>query len=212
MKRFHVHVAVDDLAANIRFYSTVFGQAPSVVQGDYAKWMLDDPRVNFAISARGAAPGLDHLGLQVDSDAELDVLRAQVTAADIAAVEQSGAACCYAASDKYWTTDPQGIAWETFHTLASIPMFGDAGRPEANGETAACCAPAPAAESCCAPAVAQVAETASCCAPAPVAKAEPAAASCCAPTSQPVTIARSRPEAVPSAVASSCCAPGGGKA
>jgi catechol 2,3-dioxygenase-like lactoylglutathione lyase family enzyme len=212
MKRFHVHVAVDDLAANIRFYSTVFGQAPSVVQTDYAKWMLDDPRVNFAISARGAAPGLDHLGLQVDSDAELDVLRAQVTAADIAAVEQSGAACCYAASDKYWTTDPQGIAWETFHTLASIPTFGDAGRPEANGETAACCAPAPAAESCCAPAVAQVAETASCCAPAPVAKAEPAAASCCAPTSQPVTIARSRPEAVPSAVASSCCAPGGGKA
>ena len=212
MKRFHVHVAVDDLAANIRFYSTVFGQAPSVVQTDYAKWMLDDPRVNFAISARGAAPGLDHLGLQVDSDAELDVLRAQVTAADIAAVEQSGAACCYAESDKYWTTDPQGIAWETFHTLASIPTFGDAGRPEANGETAACCAPAPAAESCCAPAVAQVAETASCCAPAPVAKAEPAAASCCAPTSQPVTIARSRPEAVPSAVASSCCAPGGGKA
>ena len=212
MKRFHVHVAVDDLAANIRFYSTVFGQAPSVVQTDYAKWMLDDPRVNFAISARGAAPGLDHLGLQVDSDAELDVLRAQVTAADIAAVEQSGAACCYAASDKYWTTDPQGIAWETFHTLASIPTFGDAGRPEANGETAACCAPAPAAESCCAPAVAQVAEATSCCAPAPVAKAEPAAASCCAPTSQPVTIARSRPEAVPSAVASSCCAPGGGKA
>ncbi len=226
MKRFHVHVAVDDLAVNIRFYSTVFGQAPSVVQTDYAKWMLDDPRVNFAISARGAAPGLDHLGLQVDSDAELDVLRAQVTAADIAAVEQSGAACCYAASDKYWTTDPQGIAWETFHTLASIPTFGDAGRPEANGETAACCAPAPAtaAESCCAPAVAQVAETASCCAPAkpveavpccapaPAAKAEPEAASCCAPTSQPVTIARSRPEAVPSAVASSCCAPGGGKA
>ena len=212
MKRFHVHVAVDDLAANIRFYSTVFGQAPSVVQGDYAKWMLDDPRVNFAISARGAAPGLDHLGLQVDSNDELDVLRAQVQAADIAAVEQTGAACCYAASDKYWTTDPQGIAWETFHTLASIPTFGDAGRPEANGETAACCAPAPAAESCCAPAVAQVAEATSCCAPAPVAKAEPAAASCCAPTSQPVTIARSRPEAVPSAVASSCCAPGGGKA
>jgi hypothetical protein len=147
-----------------------------------------------------------------------------VTAADIAAVEQSGAACCYAASDKYWTTDPQGIAWETFHTLASIPTFGDAGRPEANGETAACCAPAPAAESCCAPAVAQVAETASCCAPAkpveavsccapaPVAQAESEAASCCAPTSQPVTIARSRPEAVPSAVASSCCVPGGGKA
>jgi catechol 2,3-dioxygenase-like lactoylglutathione lyase family enzyme len=142
MKRFHVHVSVDDLDANIRFYSTVFGAAPSVRRDDYAKWMIDDPRVNFAISKRGAAPGLDHLGLQVETDEELHALRGQVRQAEIAALDQTGAACCYAKSDKYWITDPQGIAWETFHTLDVIPVFGEDNRaaqpPEAD---ASCCAP-----------------------------------------------------------------------
>ena len=142
MKRFHVHVSVDDLDANIRFYSTVFGAAPSVRRDDYAKWMIDDPRVNFAISKRGAAPGLDHLGLQVETDEELHALRGQVRQAEIAALDQTGAACCYAKSDKYWITDPQGIAWETFHTLDVIPVFGEDNRAaqplEAN---ASCCAP-----------------------------------------------------------------------
>jgi hypothetical protein len=142
MKRFHVHVSVDDLDANIRFYSTVFGTAPSVRRDDYAKWMIDDPRVNFAISKRGAAPGLDHLGLQVETDEELHALRGQVRQAEIAALDQIGAACCYAKSDKYWITDPQGIAWETFHTLDVIPVFGEDTRtaqpPEAD---ASCCAP-----------------------------------------------------------------------
>jgi catechol 2,3-dioxygenase-like lactoylglutathione lyase family enzyme len=143
MKRFHVHVAVDDLAANIRFYSTVFGTQPSVVKDDYAKWMLEDPRVNFAISSRGAKPGLDHLGLQVDSDEELAGLRAQVGKAEIAAFDQSQAACCYAKSDKYWINDPQGIAWETFHTLDQIPLFGADAKIEGRGdESSACCAPA----------------------------------------------------------------------
>lgn len=145
MKRFHVHVAVDDLAANIRFYSTVFGAPPSVVKDDYAKWMVEDPRVNFAISARGMKAGVDHLGFQLDSDAELAEMRKQVGDAEIAARDQAGAACCYAASNKYWTTDPQGIAWETFHTLGEIPTFGADSKSVASNrvDTGACCAPGP---------------------------------------------------------------------
>ena len=106
------------------FIPGVFGQQPAVVKEDYAKWMLDDPRINFAISNRGLKAGVDHLGIQVDSDEELAVLRDQVRNADIAARDQPGAACCYANSNKYWITDPQGIAWETYHTLGSIPTFG----------------------------------------------------------------------------------------
>ena len=144
MKRLHVHVAVDDLAANIRFYSTVFGAPPTVVKDDYAKWMVEDPRVNFAISARGMKAGIDHLGIQVDSDAELGELRQRVGDADIAARDQAGAACCYASSNKYWTTDPQGIAWETFHTLGAIPVFGQDGKLEEGdaAQSVPCCAPA----------------------------------------------------------------------
>ena len=128
MKRFHVHVSVDDLEANVKFYSTVFGAQPTVVKSDYAKWMVDDPRINFAISKRGSARGIDHLGIQVESDDELTALRQQVAGAQIAAEDQPNADCCYARSDKYWTTDPQGIAWETFHTLDTIPVYGDTNR------------------------------------------------------------------------------------
>jgi catechol 2,3-dioxygenase-like lactoylglutathione lyase family enzyme len=135
MKRFHVHVSVDDVDANVRFYSTVFGASPTVLKPDYAKWMLDDPRVNFAISQRGSAAGIDHLGIQVESDEELIALREQVACAQIAAQDQLDADCCYARSDKYWTTDPQGVAWETFHTLDAIPFFGDTNR----NQTRACC-------------------------------------------------------------------------
>lgn len=131
MRRFHVHVAVQDLAASIRFYSSVFGAEPSVIKTDYAKWMLEDPRINFAISQRGAAAGVNHLGIQVDSAEELAALREQVAKANIAARDEVGANCCYARSDKYWVQDPQGIAWETFHTLGSIPLFG--------GHASACC-------------------------------------------------------------------------
>ena len=130
MKRFHVHVSVDDLEANIKFYSTVFGAPPTVVKPDYAKWMVDDPRINFAISKRGLEPGVDHLGLQVESETELTALREQVARREIAALDQPNATCCYARSDKYWTTDPQGIAWETFHTLDSIPVYGDTERSQ----------------------------------------------------------------------------------
>ena len=143
MKRFHVHVSVDELDANIRFYSTIFGAAPSVLKDDYAKWMLEDPRINFAISKRGAKPGLDHLGVQVESEDELATLRGQVRDAEIAAQDQENASCCYARSDKYWTTDPQGIAWETFRTLSSVPVYGEDNRAApAQQAGTACCVPA----------------------------------------------------------------------
>jgi catechol 2,3-dioxygenase-like lactoylglutathione lyase family enzyme len=136
MKRFHVHIIVEDLDANVRFYSSVFGSPPTVLKPDYAKWMLEDPRVNFAISKRGLRPGIDHIGIQAESDAELNELRDRVAAAEIAALDQKNAECCYARSDKYWITDPQGIAWETFHTLDSIPVYGDISRTQSQ----ACCA------------------------------------------------------------------------
>ena len=140
MKRFHVHVAVPDLRESIRFYSTLFGAEPTVRKDDYAKWMLDDPRVNFAISQRGAAPGVNHLGFQVDSDAELEALHANLQSADRAVIAEHGATCCYAKSDKYWVTDPSGIAWESFHTLGAIPLFGADAHEAA--EQRGCCSPA----------------------------------------------------------------------
>ena len=139
MKRFHVHVSVQDLPESLRFYSDLFGAPPSVVKDDYAKWMLEDPRINFAISRRGRAAGVNHLGFQVDSDEELKDLREQVSKAGIAALDQAGASCCYAKSDKYWIEDPQGVAWETFHTLGSVPIFGEETRR--SGEKSACCVP-----------------------------------------------------------------------
>ena len=141
MKRFHVHVAVDNLEANIRFYSTVFGHAPTVQKPDYAKWMLEEPRINFAISQRGAKAGVDHLGFQVDSDEELSDLRKQVADAEIAALDQPDATCCYARSDKYWITDPQGIAWETYRTLGEAEIYG--AETKKAEQASACCAPRP---------------------------------------------------------------------
>jgi catechol 2,3-dioxygenase-like lactoylglutathione lyase family enzyme len=159
MKRFHVHVSVADLDKNIRFYSGMFGAPPTVVKPDYAKWMLEDPRINFAISRRGNAPGVNHLGLQVDSDEELKGLRAGAASADVAVLDQANASCCYAKSDKYWVTDPQGVAWETFHTLGSVPTFGDDTEPAA---AAGCCTPA-ASSACCGPAATEESRTKSGC-------------------------------------------------
>jgi catechol 2,3-dioxygenase-like lactoylglutathione lyase family enzyme len=155
MKRFHVHVAVDDLAQSIKFYSTLFGAKPTVREVHYAKWMLDDPRVNFAISSRGRAAGVNHLGFQVDSTTELAGMRAQLEAADSSMVEQTAAACCYARSDKYWVTDPSGIAWETFHSLGAVPVYGEDDRTGAQQSN--CCVPLAqtddkASSGCCVPA------------------------------------------------------------
>src|SRR5260370_42192656 len=123
MKRFHVNVSVGDIAEGIRFYSALFATEPTVRKADYAKWMLDYPRINFAISQRGYPIGVNHLGFQVDSADELAAMRAQLTRADHALVEQSGAACCYANSDKYWVTDPACVPRETFHTLNALRTY-----------------------------------------------------------------------------------------
>ncbi len=131
MKRFHVHLHVDDLARSIGFYSTLFAAEPTRVEADYAKWMLDDPRINFAISTRGSRPGIDHLGFQTDDPEELAGLRARAEAADLALLDEGDTTCCYARSEKHWVTDPQGIAWEHFHTLGSIPVFNE---PSAQGQ------------------------------------------------------------------------------
>ena len=150
MKRFHMHVSVTDLEANIRFYSTLFGTDPTVRKPDYAKWMLEDPRVNFAISTRADQVGIDHVGIQAENEAELEDVRARLARADQAYVAQKDAVCCYARSNKYWVEDPQGIAWEAWHTLESIPLYGTGTRPSGDGKEVACCAPANApAEAAC---------------------------------------------------------------
>ena len=125
MKRFHLHVSVEDLDASIGFYKTLFGADPVVRKQDYAKWMLEDPKVHFAISRRRERLGVNHLGIQVESDEELEAMRAQLRAADARMIEERQQRCCYALSNKYWVTDPTGIAWETFRTLASIPVYGE---------------------------------------------------------------------------------------
>ena len=139
MKRFHVHLHVDDLSRSIGFYSRLFAAEPVRVEGDYAKCLLDDPAVNFAISTRGAQPGIDHVGIQTDDPAELAALKARAEAADLALLDEGATTCCYARSEKHWITDPQGIAWEHFHTLADIPVFREAAPAEA--AASACCAP-----------------------------------------------------------------------
>lgn len=140
MKRLHVHVAVHDLQQSIRFYSALFAAEPAVKKDDYAKWMLEDPRVNFAISSRSTRAGLDHLGIQAENGDELEDLGTRLAQADVAITSQKGASCCYAKSDKYWTIDPQGIAWESFRTLDSVPMYGEDTRGRAVEAKAACCA------------------------------------------------------------------------
>ncbi|HEU5399612.1 MAG TPA: ArsI/CadI family heavy metal resistance metalloenzyme [Gammaproteobacteria bacterium] len=128
MKRLHVHVAVADLASSIRFYATLFGTEPTVLKDDYAKWMLDDPRVNFAISTRGKRPGLDHLGIQAESREELGEIAARLKAAEVATQDQATTRCCYAESSKTWSADPQGIAWESFYSFGESTTSVEAGR------------------------------------------------------------------------------------
>jgi catechol 2,3-dioxygenase-like lactoylglutathione lyase family enzyme len=156
MKRLHVHVAVDDLQRSIGFYSALFAAKPSVTKSDYAKWILDDPRVNFAISTRGRTPGLDHLGIQVENQDELHEVYDRLYAAGGNVIEQGQTSCCYAKSEKSWIDDPAGISWETFFTTGENTDYGDG-----SGER-----------------VARVAHEKSCCAPAPKV-AEPASACGC---------------------------------
>ena len=138
MKRFHVHAHVEDLEASVAFYSRLFAAAPTRLESDYAKWMLEDPRINFAISTRGGKPGVDHLGFQTDTEEELGELKARAEAADLALLDEGETSCCYARSEKHWVTDPQGIAWEHFHTLDNIPVFSEP-HPE-QSQASGCCA------------------------------------------------------------------------
>ncbi|RDZ28942.1 ArsI/CadI family heavy metal resistance metalloenzyme [Lysobacter silvisoli] len=154
MNRFHVHLNVARLDDSLRFYTRLFAREPAVVKADYAKWMLDDPRLNFAISATGRAPGVDHLGLQVDSGEELAALGQRLDAAGQTVAPEPDATCCYARSDKLWTQDPQGTRWESFHTFGDAVTYY-AGDQACADHSAACAAPAPAA----------VASTGACCAP-----------------------------------------------
>lgn len=140
MKRLHIHLAVENLDRNIEFYSSMFGSEPTVQHDDYAKWMLDDPRINFAISNRSSKLGLDHLGLQVDSDDELEILKQQLDVTGEPIETQQGASCCYAQSNKHWILDPQGVAWETFHSLSEIPTFNEADA-RSDGENPYACRP-----------------------------------------------------------------------
>lgn len=190
MKRFHVHLHVDDLARSIAFYSALFAARPARVEADYAKWMLEDPAVNFAISTRGAEAGIDHLGIQTDDPAELAEMKARAEAADMALLDEGETTCCYARSEKHWVTDPQGIAWEHFHTLGSIPVFREAGAVPQG----ACCSPA---ETAAAEEKPEAAEASGCCTPATV--SEPAQADCCSPAP------RGRPVGIAVKSASSCC-------
>ena len=147
MKRLHVHVAVDDLAQSIGFYSTLFGSPPAVTKPDYAKWMLDDPRVNFAISTRaGRAGGVDHLGIQVESDGELRELAGRLKAAGEITRDQEATTCCYARSNKAWVDDPSGVRWETFFTFGEATIYGEDEPAGAAAHAPASCCPAPAAK------------------------------------------------------------------
>lgn len=142
MKRFHIHVGVKDLDQSVQFYSTLFGQQPTKVKDDYAKWMLDDPRINFAISTRSNLEGVDHLGFQVDENSELTELTERLKKADLGVYGEGTTTCCYAESNKAWVKDPSGIAWETYQTMADADVFSE--KPKA------CCAPkASTAKSCC---------------------------------------------------------------
>jgi predicted lactoylglutathione lyase len=155
MKRLHVNLAVTDLGGSTKFYTSLFASEPSVVKSDYAKWMLDDPRVNFAITTRGNRKGIDHLGIQVETGDELGEVHTRLKAAGGPVIEQGETTCCYAQSEKNWISDPEGIAWETFLTTGESPVFGvDANVQE---RLSACCAK---------PAVADAGNATSCCDPA----------------------------------------------
>jgi catechol 2,3-dioxygenase-like lactoylglutathione lyase family enzyme len=153
MKRFHAHVRVDVLESSVRFYSTLFGAEPAVLKSDYAKWMLDDPRINFAITAGSTATGLDHLGFQVESDEDLATIAGRLVAAGQSVLKQENASCCYARGNKGWVSDPSGISWETFHTFGESTVYGNDIAPRLGASTPrateSCCTPAPSSSSSC---------------------------------------------------------------
>lgn len=150
MKRFHIHVGVKDLNHSVQFYSTLFGQKPTKLKDDYAKWMLEDPRINFAISTRSNEEGVDHLGFQVDDNSELVELTERLKKADLGVYGEGETTCCYAESSKAWVKDPAGIAWETYHTMADAEVFSEKPKaPEALKISGSCSPKTGSAKSCC---------------------------------------------------------------
>ncbi len=141
MRRLHIHISVNELSESINFYSTIFNSPPSFEREDYAKWDLKEPSINFAISNRDHTGGINHLGIQVDSENELEEIAKRLDKAEFFSSKQEGSSCCYAHSNKHWALDPQGIAWEAFHTLGDIPNFGGDTKSTAENESSACCIP-----------------------------------------------------------------------
>jgi catechol 2,3-dioxygenase-like lactoylglutathione lyase family enzyme len=168
MKRLHVHVSVRDLDASVRFYSALFAATPVVLKADYAKWMLDDPLVNFAVSMRSARAGIEHLGIQVADKTELHEVYERLKKADGPVLEEGETVCCYAKSAKNWIEDPQGVRWETFLTIGESTVYGS----EALESSAACCVPVGAAG--------EAGSAASCCTVEDRARANATHAACCA--------------------------------
>lgn len=140
MQRLHLHVSVPELAPSVRFYETLFGAPPTVLKDDYAKWLLDDPRVNFAISQRDRAPGVDHIGIQTETPEELAALAGRLKAAGTETFDQEATTCCYARSDKTWVNDPAGVRWETFFTFGEATTYGEDPAPVEPARSA-CCGP-----------------------------------------------------------------------
>jgi catechol 2,3-dioxygenase-like lactoylglutathione lyase family enzyme len=164
MKRMHVHVGVKDLEESIRFYSALFGAEPAKLKQDYAKWMLEDPHLNFAISTRSGKMGVDHMGLQVDDADELNALRDHMSAANISTHSDGETTCCYAKSEKSWVEDPNGVAWEAYHTMEDAQIFGRSHSETAPVSDAACCTPQTPQGVCC-DAKPELAADAPCCGP-----------------------------------------------
>ena len=146
MKRFHLHVGVKDLDQSVRFYSSLFGQEPTKLKTDYAKWMLEDPRINFAISTRVGEQGVDHAGFQVDSDEELSEITERLKSANLGVFDEGETTCCYAQSNKAWTLDPSGLAWETYRNMGDAQVYHEEKAALSKSE---CCVPSAAEKSCC---------------------------------------------------------------
>jgi catechol 2,3-dioxygenase-like lactoylglutathione lyase family enzyme len=145
MKRIHIHVGVENLDESIRFYSAIFGAQPVKTKADYAKWLLEDPRVNFAISTRASKKGVEHLGIQVDEDAELAEIRERVKVAEFAVFDEGETVCCYARSEKSWVKDPAGVPWEAYRTMEDAQIFS----VKAAADGSACCAERPVSKTAC---------------------------------------------------------------
>lgn len=141
MKRFHIHVAVKDIQESVRFYSTLFGQEPIKLKEDYAKWLLDDPRLNFAISTRGSSVGVNHLGIQVENQDELEQITGRLKNADLGVYGEGEVTCCYAKSNKAWVSDPAGVPWETYQNMADVEVFNDKGSNDDSESASPCCEP-----------------------------------------------------------------------